>query len=87
MGHFRMVLKTLKEHQLYAKYSKCVLLLRLFSLLAHIISSVGVKVDPRKMEAVKIGLDHLLLLTLRVSWVYSVTIGGFLMVSHPLHLL
>ena len=53
MGHLSVVLQTLKEHQLYAKYSKCEFLLRSVSFVGHIISSEGVKLDPRKMEEVK----------------------------------
>ena len=53
MGHLSVVLKTLKEHQLYAKYSKCEFWLRSVTFVGHIISSEGVKLDPRKIEAVK----------------------------------
>ena len=57
MGHFRLVLQTLKEHQLYAEYCKCEFWLRPVTFFGHIISSEGVEVDPRKMEVVKICLD------------------------------
>ena len=53
MGHLRVVLQTLKEHQLYAKYSKCEFCLRSVTFLGHIIFIEGVEVDPWKMEAVK----------------------------------
>ena len=53
MHHLRVVLQTLKEHQLYAKYSKCEFLLRSVTFLGHIISSEGFRVDLRKIEAVK----------------------------------
>ena len=53
MGHLRVVLQTLKEHQLFAKYSKCDFWLRTVTFLGHIISSKGVEVDPRKTEAAK----------------------------------
>ena len=39
MGHLRVVLQTLKEHQMYAKYSKCEFWLRSVIFLCHIISS------------------------------------------------
>ena len=39
MGHFRVVLQTLKKHQLFAKYSKCDFWLRSVTFLGHIISS------------------------------------------------
>ena len=53
MNHLRVVLQVLKEHQLFAKYSKCEFFLRSVTFLSHIISSEGVNVDPRKTEAVK----------------------------------
>ena len=52
-GHLRVVLQTLKQHQLFAKYSKCEFWLRSVTFLGHIVSSEAVEVDPRKMEAVK----------------------------------
>ena len=58
MGHLRVVLQTLKEHQLYAKYSKCEFWLRSLTFLWLIISSEGGEVDPKKMEKVKKGLEH-----------------------------
>ena len=51
MGHLRLVLKTLKEHQLYAKYSE--FLLRSATFFGHIICSEGVEADQRKMKALK----------------------------------
>ena len=54
MGHLRVVLQTVMEHQLFDKYSKCQFWLRFVTFLGHIISSEEVEVDPRKTEAVKI---------------------------------
>ena len=48
MSHLRVVLQTLKEYQLYAKYSKYEFYLRSMTFLGHIISSEEVEVDPRK---------------------------------------
>ena len=53
MSHFTVVLQTLKEHQLFAKCSKCEFLLRSMTFFGHIISSEGFEVDPRKTEVVK----------------------------------
>ena len=53
MGHLRVVLQILKEHQLFAKYIKCEFWLRSVAFHGHIISSEGVEVDLRKMEMVK----------------------------------
>ena len=52
MGHLRVVIQVLKEHQLFTKY-KCKFLLRSVSFLGHIISSAGIEVDPNKTKVVK----------------------------------
>ena len=53
MNHLRIVLQALKDHQLYAKFSKCEFWLRSFAFLGHIVSSEGIEVDPKKTDAVK----------------------------------
>ena len=50
--HLRIVLQTLRTHQLYAKLSKCEFWLNSVSFLGHVISKEGVRVDPKKVEAV-----------------------------------
>ena len=50
--HLRIVLQTLREHQLFAKFSKCEFWLEQVSFLGHIISKDGISVDPVKVEAV-----------------------------------
>ena len=52
-GHLRVVLQTLTEHELFAKYRMCEFCLRFVAFLRHIISSKGVEIDPRKIEVVK----------------------------------
>ncbi|WVZ89430.1 hypothetical protein U9M48_035840 [Paspalum notatum var. saurae] len=44
--HLRTVLNRLREHQLYAKFSKCAFWLREVGFLGHILSEKGVAVDP-----------------------------------------
>ena len=53
MGHLRVVLQVLKEHQLFAKYSKCEFWLRSLAFLGHIICIEGIDVNPKKIEVVK----------------------------------
>ncbi|XP_060202948.1 uncharacterized protein LOC132631389, partial [Lycium barbarum] len=51
--HLRIVLQTLKDRELYAKFSKCEFWLKLVAFLGHVISGEGVKVDLQKINAVK----------------------------------
>ncbi|WVZ51621.1 LOW QUALITY PROTEIN: hypothetical protein U9M48_002748, partial [Paspalum notatum var. saurae] len=48
----RIVLTRLREHKLYAKFSKCAFWLKEVSFLGHILSEKGVAVDPSKVESV-----------------------------------
>jgi hypothetical protein len=50
--HLRIVLETLREKQLYAKFSKCEFWLSEVKFLGHVISQGGIAVDPSKVEAV-----------------------------------
>ena len=43
MGHLRILLHVLKEHQIFPKYSKCEFLLRSVVFLCHIISREGMR--------------------------------------------
>lgn len=51
--HLRLVLGTLRDQQLYAKFSKCEFWLDSVAFLGHIVSAEGIKVDGQKIEAVK----------------------------------
>ena len=51
--HLEIILQTLKEHKLYAKFSKCEFWLEKVTFLGHIISKSGLEVDPKKVEAVQ----------------------------------
>ena len=48
----RVVLQLLRDHQLYAKFSKCEFWLIEVRFLGHVVSASGVSVDPEKVEAV-----------------------------------
>nr|AAX96295.1 retrotransposon protein, putative, Ty3-gypsy sub-class [Oryza sativa Japonica Group]ABA91783.1 retrotransposon protein, putative, Ty3-gypsy subclass [Oryza sativa Japonica Group] len=50
--HLRLVLEKLKEHQLYAKFSKCDFWLTEVKFLGHVITAQGVAVDPSNVESV-----------------------------------
>jgi hypothetical protein len=48
--HLRIVLTHLREHQLYAKFSKCAFWLEEIQFLGHALSSKGIAVDPSKVK-------------------------------------
>jgi hypothetical protein len=48
--HLRIVLTCLREHQLYAKFSKCVFWLEEIQFLGHVLSATGIAVDPSKVK-------------------------------------
>jgi hypothetical protein len=50
--HLRLVLGTLREHQLYAKFSKWEFWLKEVGSLGHIVSAGGVSVDPSKITSI-----------------------------------
>ena len=50
--HLRLVLEKLREHQLYAKFSKCEFWLKEVGFLGHVISGEGIAVDPTKVVTV-----------------------------------
>ncbi|KAD3066980.1 hypothetical protein E3N88_34860 [Mikania micrantha] len=51
-GHLRIVLETLRQKKLYAKYSKCDFWLSQVSFLGHVVSADGFMMDPAKIEAI-----------------------------------
>ena len=50
--HLRVVLQLLRDHQLYAKFSKCEFWVTAVGYLGHVVAASGVSVDPKKVEAV-----------------------------------
>ncbi|KAK8512376.1 hypothetical protein V6N12_037376 [Hibiscus sabdariffa] len=50
--HLRIVLQTLRECQLYAKFSKCEFWLSKVAFLSHVISAKGIMVDPKKVQTI-----------------------------------
>ena len=51
--HLALVLKKLREHRLYAKFSKCQFWLKEVAFLGHVISAQGIQVDSQKTTAVE----------------------------------
>ena len=50
--HLRIVLRALRDHQLYAKFSKCEFWLMKVRFLGHVVSTSGVSIDLEKVEVV-----------------------------------
>jgi hypothetical protein len=50
--HLRLIMEKLREHKLYAKFSKCEFWLKEVAFLGHIVSKEGIAVDPSKVTAV-----------------------------------
>ncbi|KAK9098545.1 hypothetical protein Syun_025590 [Stephania yunnanensis] len=50
--HLRIILQTLRDHRLYAKFSKCEFWLTEVGFLGHIVGACGVSVDPAKVRVV-----------------------------------
>ncbi|WRX14972.1 Reverse transcriptase domain - like 10 [Theobroma cacao] len=51
-AHLHIVLQTLHEKQLYAKFSKCELWLKEVIFLGHVVSGVEIYVNPKKIKAI-----------------------------------
>ena len=50
--HLRLILAKLREHKLYAKYSKCEFWLPKVTYLGHVISKDGIAVTPERIQAI-----------------------------------
>ena len=50
--HLRIVLQWLRDHKLYAKFSKCAFWLEEVQFLGHVLSTEGIAIDPSKVEEI-----------------------------------
>jgi hypothetical protein len=50
--HLRIVLTRLREHKLYAQFSKCEFWLQKVPFLGHVLSKNGISIDPTKVQEV-----------------------------------
>src|SRR4051812_22013038 len=51
--HLRLVLQKLRDHQFYAKFSKCEFWLNKVNFLGHVISAEGIAVDPDRVRTIQ----------------------------------
>ena len=53
--HLKIVLQVLREHQIYAKFSKCDFFKDKIQYLGHVITKDGILVDPDKITTIENG--------------------------------
>jgi hypothetical protein len=87
-NNLRMVLKVLREHQLYAKLRKCSFYQKQIHYLVYIISEDGITVDPEKIEAIREWSVPKNVAEVRSFMVltgyYKRFIEGFTKIAHPI---
>jgi hypothetical protein len=61
--HLRIMLTRLREHQLYAKFSKCAFWLEEIQFLGHVLCARGIAVEPSKVKFIRseVSLDWLVI--------------------------
>jgi hypothetical protein len=86
--HLRLVLETLREHQLYAKLSKCEFWLSEVAFLGHIVSAGGISVDPEKIQAILDWLSPTNVFEIRsflgLAGYYRKFVEGFSSIAKPM---
>ena len=50
--HLKIILQVLREHQLYAKFSKCDFFKDKIQCLGHVITKDGISIDPNKIKSI-----------------------------------
>jgi hypothetical protein len=66
--HLRLVLRKLRDNQLYAKYSKCEFWIDEVSFLGHIIPNGGISVDPAKVKEIVVWSIPTTVMEIRSFW-------------------
>jgi hypothetical protein len=74
--HLRIALQILREHQLYAKFSKCEFWLDQVEFLGHVINKEGIAVNPSKVASVLNGSHQRMSNRLEDFWEWLDTTEG-----------
>ncbi|GJU10487.1 putative reverse transcriptase domain-containing protein [Tanacetum coccineum] len=86
-GNLKLILKLLKEEELYAKFSKCEFWLSKVQFLGHVIDSKGIHVDPAKIDSIKDWASPKTPTEIRqflgLAGYYQRFIEGFLKIARP----
>jgi hypothetical protein len=86
--HLRLVLQVLREHQLYAKLSKCSFYQKKINYLGHITSEQGITIDPKKIKSIRGWTTPRNVSDIRsfmgLASYYIRFIVGFSKISHPI---
>ena len=86
--HLEIVLQTLRNHKLYAKFEKCAFWLEEVKLLGHVATKDGIAADPAKVEAVRDWLTPTSVTEIRsflgLAGYYRRFIEGFSKIASPL---
>jgi hypothetical protein len=86
--HLKMVLHVLREHQLYAKLSKCSFYKKKKHYLGHIVSEEGIEMDTEKIESIKGWSTPNNVTEIRsfmgLTGYYRIFIEGFSKIAHPI---
>ena len=89
--HLDLVLQTLRQHQLYAKFNKCEFWLIRVGFLGHVVSADGIYVDPQKVKVVTNWEQPTTVTEVRsflgLTGYYRIFIEGFSKIAGPLHCL
>ncbi|KAF3616638.1 hypothetical protein FXO38_34413 [Capsicum annuum] len=86
--YLQTILQTLRDHKLFAKFSKCEFSLRSVAFLGHIISSEGIRVDPQMTKVVRNWPRPMSLIDIRsflgLTGYYHHFVEGFSFVASPM---
>ena len=86
--HLKIVLQELREHQLYAKFSKCDFFKDKIQYLGHVVTKEGIFVDPKKIKAIEYWPVPKDVTDVRsfigITGYYTRFIEGFLRIANPI---